>query len=130
METVPHVAQQRLPFHVISHGVREVVDNRPRWQEGDRPMTPRQQALCVALQRVLVARTETEIYVLVNTLATALGVSRTEVGTTKALHAVLIQMWRPGMSEKEAYFSTGASMSNYKKWRRRVQHAQLDLPPP
>jgi len=53
-----------------------------------------------------------------------------ERGTIKALYAVLIQMGRPGMSEKQAYSATGASMSNFKKWRRRVQHAQLDLPPP
>jgi len=39
-------------------------------------------------------------------------------------------MARPGMSEKEAYRATGASMSNFKKWRKRVQYAQLDLPPP
>ena len=31
---------------------------------------------------------------------------------------------RPGMSETEACTATGASLSN-KKWRRRVQHAQL-----
>ena len=93
-------------------------------------MTPRQQALHVALQGAQVARTETEIYQLVHHLATALGSKRPETGTIKALHAVLIQMGRPGMSEKEAWSSTGASMSNFKKWRRRVQHAQLDLPPP
>ena len=124
------VAQQRVPVHVISHGAQEVVDNRLQWQGGNQPMTPRQQALYVALQRVHFARTEIEIYQLVHMLATALGASRTESGTIKALHAVLIQMVRPGMSEKQAYSSTGASMSNFKKWRRRVQHAQLDLPPP
>ena len=124
------VAQQRVPVHVISHGAQEVVDNRLQWQGGNQPMTPRQQALYVALQRVHFARTEIEIYQLVHMLATALGASRTESGTIKALHAVLIQMVRPGMSEKQACSSTGASMSNFKKWRRRVQHAQLDLPPP
>ena len=127
------VLQERAPFHVYPHGVREVVANRPQWpqwQGGSRPMTPRQQALYVALQRAQAARTEIEIYQLVHRLAVALGASRTESGTIKALHAVLIQMGRPGMSEWEAYSATGASMSNFKKWRRRVQHAQLDLPPP
>ena len=50
--------------------------------------------------------------------------------TIKALHAVLLQLETPGMGEREACTATGASLSNYKKWRRRVQHAQLDLPPP
>ena len=130
VEVVAGVAQQHAPFHVVPHGVQDVVDNRPQLQGGNRPMTPRQQALYVALQRAQVARTEIEIYQLVNTLAKALGASRTESGTIRALHAVLIHIGRPGMSEKEAYSSTGASMSNFKKWRRRVQHAQLDLPPP
>jgi len=127
------VLQERAPFHVNPHGVQEVVANRPPWPQwpgGSRPMTPRQQALYVALQRAQAARTEIEIYQLVHRLAVALGASRTESGTIKALHAVLIQMGRPGMSELEAYSATGASMSNFKKWRRRVQHAQLDLPPP
>ena len=112
------------PGHARS-AQQEVVDIRPKWHFN---MTPRQQALSVALHQVQFARTETEVYVLVHMLAAALGASRTEDGTVKALHAVLIQMRRPGMREKEAYSSTGASMSNFKKWRRRVQHAQLDLP--
>ena len=114
------------PGHARS-AQQEVVDIRPKWHFN---MTPRQQALSVALHQVQFARTETEVYVLVHMLAAALGASRTEDGTVKALHAVLIQMRRPGMREKEAYSSTGASMSNFKKWRRRVQHAQLDLPAP
>ena len=127
------VAQQLVPFHAISRSLQEVVDNRPQWQEVNRPMTPRQQALYVALQglqRMQAARTKIEIFQLVHRLAVALGASRMESGSIKALHAVLIQMGQPGMGEKEAYSSTGASLSNFKKWRRRVQHAQLDLPPP
>ena len=58
-------------------------------------------------------------------LAVALGANRTEGGTIKALHAVLLQLDRPGMNDIEAYTSTGASMSNFKKWRRRVLNAQL-----
>ena len=93
-------------------------------------MTPRQAALYLALQRSQLARTEVEIHQIVRALAIALGASRTENGTVRALHAVLILMGRPGMSEEEAYRATGASMSNFKKWRKRVQYAQLDLPPP
>ena len=129
------VAHQCAPFHVIPYGVQEdpvyhQPVNRSQWQGGNRPTTPRQQALHVALQRAQVARTEIEVCQLVHTLATALGASRMERGTVKALYAVLIQMGRPGMSEKQAYSATGASMSNFKKWRRRVHHAQLDLPSP
>ena len=102
------------------------------WQGHSPPaaMTPRQTALYLALQRSQLARTEVEIHQIVRALAIALGASRTENGTIRALHAVLIQMGRPGMSEEEAYRATGASMSNFKKWRKRVQYAQLDLPPP
>ena len=63
-------------------------------------------------------------------LAEALGVARVEKGTLNASQAVLLQLDRPGMNDIEAYTSTGASMSNFKKWRRRIQHAELDLPPP
>jgi len=102
------------------------------WQGHSPPaaMTPRQTALYLALHRSQLARTEVEIHQIVRALAIALGASRTENGTIRALHAVLIQMGRPGMSEEEAYRATGASMSNFKKWRKRVQYAQLDLPPP
>ena len=92
--------------------------------------TPRQQALHVARQSLQVTRTDLEIFQVVRALSLALGSVRTESGTVKAVHAVLLQMNRPEMSEKEAYTSTGASMSNFKKWRRRIQHAELNLPPP
>jgi hypothetical protein len=103
------------------------------WQGHSPPvaMTPRQTALYLALlQLSQFARTEVEIHQIVRALALALGAIRTESGSIKALHAVLIQMGRPGMSEEEAYRATGASRSNFKKWRKRVQYAQLDLPPP
>jgi hypothetical protein len=77
-----------------------------------------------------IARTNVESNQAAQTLALALGASRTEGGTIKALRAVLQQIGRPGMSDKEAYTSTGASMSNFVRWRRRVQYARLDLPPP
>ena len=93
-------------------------------------VTPRQQALHVARQRIHTAHVDVEVYQVVRTLAVALGASRTETGTIKALHAVLLQLERPEMSHEEARVSTGASFSNFKKWHRRVKHAQLNLPPP
>ena len=92
-------------------------------------MTSRQQALQVARQSLQITRTD-DIFKVIRTLCLALRSTRTESGTVKAVHAVLLQMNRPEMSEKEAYTSTGASMSNFKKWRRRIQHAEHDLPPP
>ena len=89
----------------------------------------RQQAVHVARQLMLAARSETETLKMVRALALALGAVRTESGTIKAVHAVLLLLDRPEMSEKEAYTSTGASMSNFKKWRKRIRHAQLGLPP-
>ena len=83
----------------------------------------------MARQLMLAARTETETLKIVRALALALGAVRTESGTIKAVHAVLLLLDRPEMSEKEAYTSTGASMSNFKKWRKRIRHAQLGLPP-
>ena len=93
-------------------------------------MTPRQRALHVARQRLQIARTSIESYQVVQTLALALGASRVEGGTIMALHAVLLQMDQPGMTETEAHTATGASLSNFQRWRRRVLHARLDLPPP
>jgi hypothetical protein len=91
---------------------------------------PRQRALHVARQRMQIARTNIESNQVVHTLAVALGASQVEGGTITALLAVLLQMDRPGMSEMEAYTSTGASRSSFKRWKKRVQYARLDLPPP
>ena len=93
--------------------------------QGQGSMTPEQQALHVARQCMQVPHTDAEMGQFVRTLAIALGASRTEAGTIKALLAVLVSLERPEMSEEEAYTSTGASMSNFKKWRNRVQSAQL-----
>ena len=94
-------------------------------------MTPnRQRALLVARQRLQIAGTNAESHQVLYTLAMALGASRVEGGTIKALHAVLLRMDRTGMSEREAHTATGASLSNFQRWRRRVQYAQLGLPPP
>ena len=92
-------------------------------------MTPRQQALHVARQRIRFSSTSAEIHQVVHTLAVALGAIRTEAGSIKALHAVLVWLERPGTSEEEAYTSTGSSLTSFSRWRRRVQRAQLDLPP-
>ena len=74
----------------------------------------------------LQAVTEDRIHVhrVVRTLGMALGATRMEVGTIRALHAVLLQQARPGLNDGEAYRSTGASRPNFTKWRRRVQHIQ------
>ena len=93
-------------------------------------MAPRQRALHVARQHLKIVHTDAEREHVVHTLAKALGASRIEGGTIKALHAVLLTLERPEMSDKQAYTSTGGSLSNFKKWRRKVQHAQLDLPAP
>ena len=93
-------------------------------------MTPRQQALHVARHRIQGTQDAVEVVQVVRNLAIALGASRTEGGTIKALHAVLLQLDRHGMSSEEACASTGASRSNFTKWLRRVQHAQLNLAPP
>ena len=79
-----------------------------------------EQALHVALSRMQVAQTDTQVFKIVRTLAVALGAARAEAGTVKALHAVLMQLVRHGMGDKEAYTSTGASRSNFTKWKRRV----------
>ena len=92
--------------------------------------TPRQQALHVARQSLQIARTDIEIFQVVRELSVAFGSIRTESGTIKAVHAVLLDLDRPGMTEREASARTGASLSNFKKWRKRVQYAQLGLPPP
>ena len=84
----------------------------------------------MARQSLQITRTDVDIFKVIRTLCLALGSTRTESGTVKAVHAVLLQLDRPGMAEREAAALTGASLSNFKKWRRRVQHAQLDLPPP
>ena len=87
--------------------------------------TPGQQALHVARQCMQSPHTDAEICQVVSTLAVALGANRTEAGTIKALHAVLLLLHRPEMSQEEACTSTGASRSNFKRWRKRVQSAQL-----
>jgi hypothetical protein len=80
-----------------------------------------EQAVLVARRDILVAQDQIQVQRVVRTLGMALGASRIETGTTKALHAVLLQLAHPEMNDIEAYSSTGASRSNFTKWRRRVQ---------
>ena len=47
------------------------------------------------------------------------------MGTIKALHAVLLQLIRPDMSAGEMCTLTGASNSNFSKWRKRVHDLRL-----
>ena len=94
-----------------------------------------EQVLQTAFHDVQGAQTEAEVRNAVRTLALALGAVRTETGTIQALHAVLLQLLRPDMSDTEACTSTAASKSNFFKWRRRVRdlapsaqrHAQRPL---
>ena len=118
------------PHLPVGLPVASCVQLIPGFERPGKYRTLRQQALHVARQRMQSSHTDAQIYKVAHTLSLALGSSRTESGTIKAVHAVLLHLDRPGMSEKEAYTATGASMSNFKKWRRRAQHAQLDLPGP
>ena len=77
----------------------------------------------MARQSLRIARNDFEILKVCRELSVAFGSIRTESGTIKEVHAVLLQLDRPGMSGMEAYIyiDIGASMSNFKKWR--VHHA-------
>ena len=83
-----------------------------------------EQALLEARRSIVVAQNQADVHRIVRKLGVALGASRVEAGTIRALHAVLLQLARPGMNNTEAYRSTGASRPNFFKWRRRVQHVQ------
>ena len=140
---------------VIAHRLQEAVHSRPQEQgvkrerqesggvERQEPQRTgsldrgqdskaliRLQALHVARQSLWITRTDVETFQVLRTLSLALGSTRTESGTIKAVHAVLLDLDQPGMTEREASARTGASLSNFKKWRKRVQHAQFGLPPP
>ena len=91
---------------------------------GQGSMTPGQQALHAARECMQSSHTDAEICPVVRTLAVALGARRPEAGTIKALRAVLMLLERPEMSDEEALTSTGASLSNLKRWRKQVQSLQ------
>ena len=63
----------------------------------------------MARQRMQISRTNDEIHQVVHALALALGATWTQPGTLKALHAVLVHLDHPEMSEQEVCASTGAS---------------------
>ena len=90
------------------------------------PAPTAEQALTDGLHRIHLARTDGQVQQLIHPLAVALGAKRTEAGTVKALHAVLLQLasW-PRMSNHEACACTRASLSNFSKWRRNVQKIRL-----
>ena len=90
------------------------------------PAPTAEQALTDGLHRIHLARTDGQVQQLIHPLAVALGAKRTEAGTVKALHAVLLQLaaW-PRMTNHEACACTGASASNFSKWRRHVQNIPL-----
>ena len=83
-----------------------------------------EQALLIARRSILVAQDPIHVQRVVRTLGVALGAIHMEAGTIRALHAVLQQLASPGMNNEEAFRSTGASRSNFIKWRRRVQDVQ------
>ena len=136
----------------IAHGLQEAVDSRPaephlpaaepllpvdpsycqlpeRLDQGQDIKVFRMQAVHVARQSLQNTRDGEEICKILRHLCLALGSTRTESGTIKAVHAALLNLDQP-MAERDAAALTGASLSNFKKWRKRVQHAQLGLPPP
>ena len=87
--------------------------------------TPKQvlEEACHCIQS---AHTSTEAHEVVRTLAMALGAKRAELGTVKALHAVLLQVVWPTMENAEVCTATGASMSTFCKWRGRVHQLILN----
>lgn len=95
----------------------------PPQVNGTTKLTPKQ-ALHLARHRIQYADTDAKVYEVVRALAIALGASRLEAGTIRALHAVLIQLAWPGTSNVEACTFTDASMSNFARWRRRVAKAE------
>ena len=98
-------------------------------RRGQSNTTPEQQAIHVALSRIQLAQTEVEVCKVARTLAYALGTARVEVATIRALHAVLLQLLRPGMSDYEAWCSrTAASETNFLQWKRRVNRALCSVP--
>ena len=139
------VADVRVPRQrVVAYRVQEAVTSTPTPPQAELSgpgwlnemfnetdcVTRGQQALHVARQRMQVSSTDAEIDQVVDTLALALGATRPEARTRKALLAVLVLLDRPEMSEQEVCASTGASFDDFKRWQRRVLNAQAGLPPP
>ena len=87
-------------------------------------MAPRTYSVGSIVRRALVGGRRVAFGGILCALAMALGASRPEAGTIRALHAVLIQLAWPGTSNMEACTFTNASMSNFARWRRRVVKAE------
>ena len=122
--SVPSVAAAPAASHELTGGLGCSQSDYLAASNGVPTLTPEQEALLVARRDILAAQDQIHVYRVVRTLGTALKVTRLEVGTVRALHAVLQQLARPGMYDSEAYRSTGASRSNFSKWKRRVAHIQ------
>jgi len=134
------VTRQHVAAHSVQEAVKRVPDvlgSTPARKDGDGSereefhpadhgqvgMTRGQQALYMARQRMQISRTDAEINQVINTLALALGAARPENATRKAVFAVLVSLNRPELSDQEVCASTGASLTNFKRWRRRVVNA-------
>ena len=63
--------------------------------------------------------TEHQINATLRALALALGADRAEEGTVNALRAVVTQIDKPELLDREAFTASGASKSNFMKWKRR-----------
>ena len=69
---------------------------------------------------------EDDVRTALSDLARALGAKRSEKGTITALRAIVEQQIRPGpATDKMCYQRTGASKSNFMKWKRRVHECQV-----
>ena len=123
-----HEAFKRVPEILGSTPAREDGGGREREEfhladHGRVGVTRGQQALYMARQRMQISRTDAEIHQVVHTLALALGATRTEAASRKALLAVLVLLNRPEMSEQEVCTSMGVSSRNFKRWQSRVLNA-------
>ena len=117
------VAAAAAASHELTGSLGCSQSNTHRRTASDGVPTP-EQALLIARRDILIAEDQIHVHRVVRTLGMALGSTRMEAGSIRALHTVLLQQARPGMNDGEAYRSTGASRSNFAKWRRRVQHIQ------
>ena len=119
--------------------IREFLPPAPDESNATRNVTPAQ-ALDLARHQIRSARTmptysepvlcanglsecqsaDAETEAVIRTLAHSLGAVRTEAGTVKSLHSVLLQLVTPGMTQQEACKLTGAALSSHSKWRNKV----------
>ena len=123
----------------VKVNIRESLPPAPDESSATRNITPAQ-ALDLARHQIRSARTmptyservlcangvserqsaDAETEAVIRTLAHSLGAHRTEAGTIKTLHSVLLQLETPGMTQDEAIKLTGAAKSSHSKWRNKV----------